>query len=198
MRRSSKVLQPVSRPRRIKNDIASENDTRRHLGACAFRLGSDSKGDLTPCCFRGQGEVRPNLRRPTPLRRPARSVGAVQPGDVAVLFSKGGETCELLVFVPSLKAKKVLLVTATEKRTFRPRPAKRAPNRSFSTRGVGDPGSRSRWTSWLKGLYHRGDVLVLIQELSAGTDTWRRLGRQRELELLEQDFVIGFWVGVAA
>ena len=45
----------------------------------------------------------------------------------------------------------------------------------------------------------QGDVLVvLIQELSAGTDTWRRLGRQRELELLEQDFVIGFWVGVAA
>jgi len=29
---------------------------------------------------------------------------------------------------------------------------------SFSTRGVGDPGSRSRWTPWSKGLYHRSDV----------------------------------------
>ena len=71
-------------------------------------------------------------------------------------------------------------------------------SRSFSTRGVGDPGSRPRWTSWLKGLYHRTDVLVLVQELSAGTDTWWGLGRQGEFELFEQDFVIGFWIGVAA
>ena len=28
-------------------------------------------------------------------------------------------------------------------------------NPSFSTRGVGDPGSRSRWTSWLKGLHYK-------------------------------------------
>ena len=32
-------------------------------------------------------------------------------------------------------------------------------NPSFSTRGVGEPGSRSRWTSWSKGLYHRSGVL---------------------------------------
>jgi hypothetical protein len=69
---------------------------------------------------------------------------------------------------------------------------------SFSTRGIGDPGSRSRWTSWLKGLYHRGHVLVLIQKLSARADTWWRLGWQREVELFEQDFVIGLWMGIAA
>jgi hypothetical protein len=43
-----------------------------------------------------------------------------------------------------------------------------------------------------------GAILFLIQELSARTDARRRLGRQRELELFEQDFLIGFWMGVAA
>src|SRR5580700_3404408 len=28
-------------------------------------------------------------------------------------------------------------------------------NPTFSTGGVGDPGSRSRWTSWLKGLHYK-------------------------------------------
>ena len=71
-------------------------------------------------------------------------------------------------------------------------------NLSFSTQGVHGPGRRSRWTTWLKGLYHRSYVLVLIQELSAGADAWWRLGRQREVELFEQDFLIGFWMGIAA
>src|SRR3984893_5753276 len=71
-------------------------------------------------------------------------------------------------------------------------------SRSFSTRGRGDPGSRSRWPSWLKGLYHRSHVLVLIQKLSARANAWWRLGRQREVELFEQEFVIGLWMGVAA
>jgi len=35
-------------------------------------------------------------------------------------------------------------------------------NPSFSTRGVGDPGSRSRSTSWSKGLYYKSDALVVI------------------------------------
>jgi hypothetical protein len=70
---------------------------------------------------------------------------------------------------------------------------------SFSTRGCGDPGSRSRWASWLKGLYHRSHVvLVLIQKLSARANAWWRLGRQREVELFEQEFVVGLWMGVAA
>jgi len=71
-------------------------------------------------------------------------------------------------------------------------------NPTFSTRGVLDPGRRSKWTSWSKGLHYKSDVLNLIQELSARADARRRLGRQRELELFEQDFLIGFWLGVAA
>ena len=69
---------------------------------------------------------------------------------------------------------------------------------SFSTGGVCNAGRRSRSTSWSKGLYHGNDVLVLIQELSARANAGWRLGRQRELELLEQDFMIGLWMGVAA
>jgi D-arabinose 5-phosphate isomerase GutQ len=38
----------------------------------------------------------------------------VQPADVVILFSKGGGTRELLDLVPSLKSKKVTLVTVTE------------------------------------------------------------------------------------
>ena len=71
-------------------------------------------------------------------------------------------------------------------------------NPSFSTRGVGEPGSRSRWTSWSKGLYHRSGVLVLIQKLSARANARRRLCRQREVELFEQEFVIGLRMRVAA
>src|ERR1700724_1809088 len=69
---------------------------------------------------------------------------------------------------------------------------------SFSTRGVCNAGRRSRTTSWSKGLYHRSDVLVLIQKLTARANAGWRLSRQCELELLEQDFMIGLWMGVAA
>ena len=41
-------------------------------------------------------------------------------------------------------------------------------------------------------------VLVLIHKLSTRADARWRLGRQREVELFEQEFVIGFWMGVAA
>ena len=71
-------------------------------------------------------------------------------------------------------------------------------NPSFSTGGVGDPGSRSRTTSWSKGLPHKSDVLALTQKLSAGADARWRLGRQGEVQLFEQESVIGFRMGVAA
>ena len=71
-------------------------------------------------------------------------------------------------------------------------------NPSFSTHGVGDPGKGSRTTSWSKGLPHRSDVLVLSQKLSPGADARRRLGRQGELELFEQQFVISLRASVAA
>src|ERR1700693_6066240 len=69
------------------------------------------------------------------------------------------------------------------------------PSPSFSTRGVCNAGRRSRTTSWSKGLYHRSDVLVLIQKLTARANAGWRLSRQCELELLEQDFMIGLWMG---
>ena len=37
-----------------------------------------------------------------------------------------------------------------------------------------------------------------MEKLSGGTDAWRRLRRQGEIELFEQDFVIGFGLGVTA
>jgi hypothetical protein len=73
-----------------------------------------------------------------------------------------------------------------------------ASNPSFSTREVCDPGSRSRTTSWSKGLPHKDDVLGLTQELSARTDAGWRLDRQGEVQLFEQEPVIRLRVGVAA
>jgi len=35
-------------------------------------------------------------------------------------------------------------------------------NPTFSTRVVHDPGRRSKWTSWSKGLHYRSDVLFLL------------------------------------
>jgi len=40
-------------------------------------------------------------------------------------------------------------------------PYGRLANPSFSTRGVRDPGSRTRTTSWSKGLPHKSNVLGL-------------------------------------
>lgn len=50
----------------------------------------------------------------SPSDAPHGALGAVQPGDVVVLFSKGGGTRELVDLVPSLRKKGVFLVTATE------------------------------------------------------------------------------------
>jgi KpsF/GutQ family protein len=50
----------------------------------------------------------------SPADAPHGALGAVQPGDVAVLFSKGGGTRELVDLVPTLKNKRVFLITATE------------------------------------------------------------------------------------
>src|SRR5215470_14791438 len=71
-------------------------------------------------------------------------------------------------------------------------------NPSFPTQGVDDPRSRSRTTSWSKGLPYKRDVLGLAQKLSARADSGRRLGRQGELELFEQQLVVGLRVSVAA
>jgi len=59
------------------------------------------------------------IERPAFFLSPADAVhgalGAVQPGDAAVLLSKGGGTTELLAMLPALQAKKVFLIAVTEK-----------------------------------------------------------------------------------
>jgi len=47
-------------------------------------------------------------------------------------------------------------------------------NPSFSTRGVCDPGSRSRTTSWSKGLPHKSDFRNSQNQYSLGSSMWAR------------------------
>jgi len=58
------------------------------------------------------------IERPAFFLSPADAVhgglGLVQPGDVAILISKGGGTHEILNLVPSLKAKNVCIIAVTE------------------------------------------------------------------------------------
>ncbi len=44
------------------------------------------------------------------------ALGSVQPGDVAVLISKGGNTTEILSLIPGLKSKMVTIIGVTENR----------------------------------------------------------------------------------
>jgi KpsF/GutQ family protein len=44
-------------------------------------------------------------------------LGAVQPGDVVILISKGGGTEEIVRLIPSLKAKKTFIIAVTENET---------------------------------------------------------------------------------
>jgi KpsF/GutQ family protein len=50
----------------------------------------------------------------SPADAPHGALGAVRPGDVVILVSKGGGTAELVALLPSLKAKKAFLVAVTE------------------------------------------------------------------------------------
>ncbi len=58
------------------------------------------------------------IERPAFFLEPADAVhgalGSVQPGDVAILISKGGGTAEIVRLLPALKAKKVFVVAVTE------------------------------------------------------------------------------------
>ena len=68
------------------------------------------------------------VERPAFFLSPADAVhgalGSVQPGDVAILVSKGGGTRELLALLPALRRKQVLLIAVTERR-IPPSPARR-------------------------------------------------------------------------
>ena len=50
----------------------------------------------------------------SPADAPHGALGSIQPGDIAILVSKGGGTTELLGLVPSLKMKKVTLIVVSE------------------------------------------------------------------------------------
>ena len=78
-------------------------------------------------------------------------------GDLLQLFQIAASGYRVVV-----QPLEIRLVPPTKKTYLAAPRSRRVPNPSFSTRGVGDPGSRSRWTSCLKGLYHRSDVLALI------------------------------------
>jgi D-arabinose 5-phosphate isomerase GutQ len=58
------------------------------------------------------------VERPTlflsPSDAPHGALGVAQPGDVAILVSKGGATTELLNLLPALRAKKLFLIAVTE------------------------------------------------------------------------------------
>jgi len=103
---------------------------------------------------------------------------------------------QLIIESDSGETEVVREVTKLERHSFRPENL--GPNPSFSTGGVRDPGSRSGTTSWSKGLPHKSDVLALTQKLSARADARWRLGWQGEVQLSEQESVIGFRMGVAA
>jgi hypothetical protein len=115
-----------------------------------------------------------SLRYPTPLIVVPGHVGALAVGEAAVVqVESTGIAARMVSFATSVSP-------------------------SFSTRGVGDPGNRSRPIWWSKGLPHRCAVLVVVQKLSPGADARRRLGRQGEVELFEQQSVISLRVSVAA
>ena len=50
----------------------------------------------------------------SPADAPHGALGVAQPGDIAILVSKGGGTTELLNLLPALKAKRVFLIAVTE------------------------------------------------------------------------------------
>jgi D-arabinose 5-phosphate isomerase GutQ len=50
----------------------------------------------------------------SPADAPHGALGAVQPGDVVILVSKGGGTSELVALLPALKARKAFVVAVTE------------------------------------------------------------------------------------
>jgi len=50
----------------------------------------------------------------SPADAPHGALGALQPGDIAILVSKGGGTVELVNLLPALKARKAFLIAVTE------------------------------------------------------------------------------------
>lgn len=89
----------------------------RLLAACPGRICTMGCG-TSAAAARKAAHSLSCIERPafflSPSDAPHGALGVVQPRDVVILFSKGGGTRELVDIVPSLKAKKVTLVAATE------------------------------------------------------------------------------------
>jgi len=71
-------------------------------------------------------------------------------------------------------------------------------NPSFPTQGGHQLVRCLKWTSWLKGLHYVRALSGVIEELSARADARWWLGRQGEVQLFKQDFVISLRMRVAA
>ncbi len=98
-------------------DRTSFNEAVRLIGRCSGRVVTSGVG-TSAAAARKVAHTLSCVERPAFFLSPADAVhgalGAVQPGDVAILISKGGNTSELLNLVPSLKAKSVPIIAVTE------------------------------------------------------------------------------------
>ncbi len=89
----------------------------RMIGECSGRVIASGVG-TSAAAARKVAHTLSCVERPAFFLSPADAVhgalGAVQPGDIAILISKGGNTAELLSLIPSLKAKSVPIIVVTE------------------------------------------------------------------------------------
>ena len=87
------------------------------LAACRGRIVTMGCG-TSAAAARKIAHTLSCIERPSfflsPSDAPHGALGAVQPGDIVILVSKGGGTKELLGLVPSLKAKRASLIVVTE------------------------------------------------------------------------------------
>jgi KpsF/GutQ family protein len=87
------------------------------LGACRGRIVTMGCG-TSGVAARKIAHSLSCIERPSfflsPADAPHGAMGVVQAGDIVILVSKGGGTKELVELVPSLKAKKAILVAVTE------------------------------------------------------------------------------------
>lgn len=89
----------------------------RMIAECSGRVITSGVG-TSAAAARKIAHTLSCVERPAFFLSPADAVhgalGAVQPGDIAILISKGGNTAELLNLIPSLKTKSVPIIAVTE------------------------------------------------------------------------------------
>ncbi|HUX51027.1 MAG TPA: SIS domain-containing protein [Spirochaetia bacterium] len=99
-------------------DRAAFSETVHLLAECRGRIVTAGLG-TSAAAARKIAHSLSCIERPSYFLSPGDAVhgglGAVQPGDVAILISKGGGTSELLNIIPALQTKSVPIVGVTEK-----------------------------------------------------------------------------------